>query len=59
IACEIDQLHWDKSIAYGGAKISEPTNNLNSLGQDLMRLAILGSKSVESLNYSLTFQING
>ncbi|KAI7850752.1 hypothetical protein BDC45DRAFT_446592, partial [Circinella umbellata] len=42
IVCEIDQLSWGASVAFGEAKLSKPTNNINSLGQDLMRLAILG-----------------
>ncbi|KAG2223624.1 hypothetical protein INT45_009983 [Circinella minor] len=44
IVCEIDQLSWGTSVAFGEAKLSEPTNNINSSGRDLMRLAILGAK---------------
>ncbi|KAI7852195.1 hypothetical protein BDC45DRAFT_444308, partial [Circinella umbellata] len=61
IICQIDQLKWGLSMGFGEVKLAEPTCNADVLGQDLIRLAMLGRKTLieTKLEASLSFQIHG
>ncbi|KAI9317193.1 hypothetical protein BX666DRAFT_1858025, partial [Dichotomocladium elegans] len=59
LLCEIDQLSWGRSVGFGEVKLSEPTVNLDGLGQDLLRLADLTQHAMTSSNAVLSFQIHG
>ncbi|KAI7856466.1 hypothetical protein BDC45DRAFT_56076 [Circinella umbellata] len=61
LICEIDQLRWGRTIGYGEVKRAEPTTNLDSLGQDIVRLALLTKTSLtkSKVNYVTAFQIHG
>lgn len=61
MVCEIDQLSWDRSLAFGEAKLAEPSTNTANLANDLWRLGVLNAKAVgkSKMRRILAFQIHG
>ncbi|KAI8140817.1 hypothetical protein BJV82DRAFT_690334 [Fennellomyces sp. T-0311] len=61
IICQVNQLSWGIPLGYGEATLEETNPNIDSLANDLLRLAIMNFKAISKSKMSdvLGFQIHG